>query len=69
MRSRKVGDLYCDVLQGHLSTTLCHPANISSRTGRKLVFDSEHERFVSVVEANRYFTRPYRAHYALPDKV
>jgi len=69
VRSRKVEDLYCDVLQGHLSTTLCHLANISFRTGRKLLFDPEHERFVNDVEANRYLTRTYRAPYVLPDKV
>jgi len=35
MRSRKVGDLKADVLEGHVSATLCHIANISYRLGRK----------------------------------
>jgi hypothetical protein len=52
MRSRKVEDV-CDVLQRHLSTTLCHFANTSFRAERKLTFDPEHERFVNDVEANR----------------
>jgi predicted dehydrogenase len=35
MRSRKVSDLRADVLEGHISATLCHMANISYRIGRK----------------------------------
>ncbi|UCC98220.1 MAG: Gfo/Idh/MocA family oxidoreductase [Phycisphaerales bacterium] len=35
MRSRKVTDLRADVLEGHISATLCHMANISYRLGRK----------------------------------
>jgi predicted dehydrogenase len=35
MRSRKVSDLRADVLEGHISATLCHMANISCRLGRK----------------------------------
>ncbi|MBI3470990.1 MAG: Gfo/Idh/MocA family oxidoreductase [Candidatus Solibacter usitatus] len=69
VRSRKREDLYCDILEGHLSTTLCHMANISYRTGRKLVFDPDQERFVGDDEANRYLTREYRKPYTLPDKV
>ena len=35
MRSRKVSDLRVDILEGHISATLCHIANISYRLGRK----------------------------------
>lgn len=69
MRSRKVEAQYCDILQGHFSTTLCDLANIPFRTQRKLTFDPEHERFVNDEEANRYLTRTYRAPYVVPDKV
>jgi len=34
-RSRKVNDLRADVLEGHVTATLCHMANISYRLGRK----------------------------------
>ena len=34
MRSRKVSDLRADVIEGHISATLCHMANISYRIGR-----------------------------------
>jgi predicted dehydrogenase len=35
LRSRKVSDLRADVLEGHVTATLCHMANISYRLGRK----------------------------------
>jgi predicted dehydrogenase len=69
VRSRNVDNLYCDILQGHLSTTLCHLANISFRTGRKLVFDPKSETFPGDAVANRYLTREYRAPYSMPDRV
>jgi predicted dehydrogenase len=36
VRSRKESELNCPLLQGHLSSTLVHLANISHRTGRRL---------------------------------
>ena len=69
MRSRKVADLNCDILEGHMSAVLCHLANISLRTGRKLGFDPNTERFVGDEEADRFLTRAYRAPYTLPEKV
>jgi predicted dehydrogenase len=35
IRSRKYEDLYADILQGHLSSSLCHTANISYRLGQQ----------------------------------
>jgi hypothetical protein len=69
VRSRRVEDLYCDILEGHLSATLCHIGNISFRLGRKLVFDPQTETFPGEAEANRLLTRTYRAPYSLPDRV
>ena len=34
VRSRKISDLNADILQGHLSTALCHMGNISHRLGQ-----------------------------------
>ena len=34
VRSRKISDLNADVLEGHLSSALCHMGNISHRLGR-----------------------------------
>ena len=69
MRSRKREDLNCEVEQGHLSTALCHLANISYKVGRKLDFDPETETFRGDDEANRLLTREYREPYVMPDAV
>ena len=69
VRSRKREDLSCEVEQGHLSTSLCHLANISYRVGRKLEFDPETETFPGDDEANRWLTREYREPYVVPDQV
>lgn len=34
-RSRRVDDLHADILEGHLSSALCHTGNISHRIGKK----------------------------------
>lgn len=34
-RSRRVDDLHADILEGHLSSALCHTGNISHRIGQK----------------------------------
>ena len=69
VRSRKRDDLHCEIEEGHLSTSLCHLANISFRTGRKLVFDPETESFPSDEAANRLLRREYRKPYVVPDRV
>jgi hypothetical protein len=69
VRSRKIEDQYCDIAEGHLSAALAHQANISYRTGRKLVFDPQTERFVNDEEANKFLGREYRAPYVLPKEV
>jgi predicted dehydrogenase len=69
VRSRRIEDLNCDILQGHLSTSLAQLATISYRTGRKLVFNPDTEKFVNDTEADKYLTRKYRAPYVLPEKV
>jgi len=69
VRSRKHTDLTGDILEGHLSAALCHLANISYRTGRKLAFDAARERFVGDAEANAQLTRNYRPPYVVPERV
>jgi hypothetical protein len=69
VRSRKREDLHSEILEGHRSTALCLLANISFRTGRKLVFDPEKETFPGDKEASALLTRTYRAPYVLPEKV
>jgi predicted dehydrogenase len=69
VRSRRREDLRCEILEGHLSTALCHLANIAFRTGRKLTFDPATETFPGDAEANGYLTRRYRPPYVVPDRV
>ena len=69
VRSRKREDLYCEVLEGHMSTALCHLANIAFRTGRRLTFDPATETFPGDAEANSLLGRKYREPYVLPDQV
>lgn len=69
VRSRSWQDLHGDILDGHMSTTLCHMANISYRTGRKLTFNPHSERFVDDDDANSYLTRDYRHPYVVPKEV
>ena len=69
VRSRRRQDLNCEIEEGHMSTALAHLANISYRTGRKLVFDPATETFPGDDEANKLLTRTYREPYTLPDPV
>jgi predicted dehydrogenase len=69
VRSRKPGALNAEIEEGHLSSSLCHLANVAYRTGRTLAFDPKSERFSGDEEANRLLTRPYRAPYVVPQEV
>jgi hypothetical protein len=69
VRAEKDEPLHCDILQGHLSTSLCHLANISYRVGRSLKFNGTKEKFVNDAEADALLTRVYRKPYALPASV
>jgi len=69
VRSRQWQDLNADILEGHLSTSLCHLGNIACRIKKPLEFNSQEETFVNDEEANSYLTKAYRSPYVLPDKV
>jgi predicted dehydrogenase len=45
VRSRKREDLNADILEAHLSSALCHLANISYRLGEAVPFDSRSKAF------------------------
>jgi predicted dehydrogenase len=45
VRSRKVGDLNADILEGHLSSALCHLGNISYRLGTLQPFNKKAKAF------------------------
>ncbi len=64
VRSRKKAN--ADALVGHLAAIPGHLANISYRTGRKLIWDSKTETILGDKEASALLAREYRAPYTLP---
>ena len=57
VRSRKVSDLNADIEEGHLSSALCHMANISHRLGQMSCPEEVHERIQGNKEAEETFAR------------
>ena len=55
----------CDIEYGHRVTKGGLLANIAYRTGERLYWDDEHERFTGRTDANRYVTRRYRKPWKL----
>jgi predicted dehydrogenase len=55
----------CNVEVGHRSCTVCHIGNIAIRTGQRLHWDAEHERFVDNAAANQMLGREMRAPWRL----
>jgi len=49
VRSRKIGDIRIDILEGHLSTSLCHMGNISYRIGN----ESSNEQIREVIQGDK----------------
>ena len=59
-----------DVEEGHLSTVLCHLANISYCVGgRRLPYDAEKECFPGDDEANKLLKRTGREPWRIPEEV
>jgi predicted dehydrogenase len=69
VRARKPEMLNAEILEGHLSSALCHLGNISYRLGRSLTFDPHAENFGSDSEANAMLTRDYRSPFTMPARV
>ncbi|HTS61661.1 MAG TPA: Gfo/Idh/MocA family oxidoreductase [Candidatus Acidoferrales bacterium] len=69
VRSRKQSDLNAPMDEGVPSVVLIHLANISHRLGRTLHFDAATMTCKGDPEANRMFTRQYRAPFVVPEKV
>jgi predicted dehydrogenase len=57
VRSRKVEDLSADILEGHLSSALCHLANISYRLGSPIGGEEARSRLGNDSEAQETFER------------
>ena len=69
VKSRKHTDLNADIVEGHLSASLCHMANISYRTQQRLEFDPHIEKFTNSDAANKLLSRDYREPFVVPEKV
>jgi predicted dehydrogenase len=69
VRSRKYSDLNAPIEEGAPSVMLIHLANISYRLGRTLNFDPVTLTCKGDAEANKMFTRAYRAPFVVPEKV
>jgi predicted dehydrogenase len=69
VRSRKRQSLKAEIHEGHLSTSMCHLANIAYRANRQIVFDSQKESFPGDAEANKWLTRTYRSPFVVPTQV
>jgi predicted dehydrogenase len=57
VRSRKHTDLHADILEGHLSSALCHVGNISYRLGKKADPGAIREKIEADAEASDACTR------------
>jgi predicted dehydrogenase len=57
VRSGRRADLNADILEGHLSSALCHLANISYRLGRNVAFDRRNGVLGENREGNESLTR------------
>lgn len=57
VRSRKYQDLHADILEGHLSSALCHTGNISYRLGHQSAPDEILERIHGDKAASETFER------------
>lgn len=57
VRSRKTGDLYADVLDGHYSSALCHLANISYQLGEETPFMGAGKALNGNAVANETFAK------------
>ncbi|MCI0456321.1 MAG: Gfo/Idh/MocA family oxidoreductase [Gemmataceae bacterium] len=55
VRSRRMQDLNADILEGHLSSALCHLGNISYRLGRQQAFRGQRDVFGNDRDANETF--------------
>ncbi len=69
IRSGKDETLNCNMLEGHMSSSLPILANISYRLGKELTFDGARERFVKDKAADSMLRRKDRKPYTVPEVV
>jgi predicted dehydrogenase len=57
VRNRNYSDLTADILEGHLSSAMCHLGNISYRLGQETTLDKDIAAFTDCKEAQEAFAR------------
>jgi predicted dehydrogenase len=57
VRSRSISDLHADILEGHLSSALCHLGNISYRLGSRMTRDEVKQELGNNAEAQETLDR------------
>jgi hypothetical protein len=57
VRSRRLEDLNAEILEGHLSSALCHLGNVSYRLGQETTFDKDLAGFSDCAEAQSAIKR------------
>jgi len=67
VRSRKVEDLHADILEGHLSSALCHLGNVSYRLGEAISFDDAQKRLENVAQKSECLETFERVKHHLAD--
>ncbi len=69
IRTRNSADLSAEILEGHMSSSLCHLANIAYRVDRTIHFDNKTETIANDEAASALLTRKAREPYAVPTSV
>jgi len=68
IRANDAKILTCEIMEGHLSSTLPHLANIAYLAGHTLVFDGKTETFKDDKKADALLTREYRKGFEIPNR-
>ncbi|MEO8764384.1 MAG: Gfo/Idh/MocA family oxidoreductase [Ginsengibacter sp.] len=66
IKSRKMDDLHCSIQAGAHVATVAQMGNIAFRSGKKLEWDKEKERFTDEAINKEYFMKEYHNGYKLP---
>lgn len=66
VKSRKTADLHCSIQAGAHVATVAQMGNISFRTGQRLVWNKEKEKFTDEKVNKQYLMKEYNNGYKLP---
>ncbi|HWE39487.1 MAG TPA: Gfo/Idh/MocA family oxidoreductase [Isosphaeraceae bacterium] len=69
VQARKPETLHAEILEGHLSSALCHLGNVAYRVGRAVEFDPKAESCPHDSEADALLGRSYRPPFVMPQSV